>query len=236
MTKYLLLQQHLRSLAQDEWRASFREIETIIGFALPESARRHKAWWSNQQDEATHRHAKCWMQTGWRTEEIDLSSEQVRFRRKGKAATTACEWDGEEKLAGTLYLHWKPLGRIQLHADGKLVFPKIDVMPGLYRIRIRQKGCKEKRYVGESDNLRRRFQNYRTPGGNQKTSIRINGLLKQALVQGADISLSISTESAQLKLCGQKLQADFSRKAVRRLFEHFAQVTEHDIPVESLNR
>lgn len=45
--KYQRLYEYLCGLSTQEWRTSFREIETIIGFELPLSARLYRPWWAN---------------------------------------------------------------------------------------------------------------------------------------------------------------------------------------------
>ena len=42
MPKYDALEDHLSSLAADEWNATFAEIERILGFGLPK-AREHSS-------------------------------------------------------------------------------------------------------------------------------------------------------------------------------------------------
>ena len=81
-SKYLKLHDHLCSLGSQEWRTSFREIESIIGFALPESARRHRPWWANQGKGAGHSHALAWVTAGWETAEVDMVEETLVFRRE----------------------------------------------------------------------------------------------------------------------------------------------------------
>jgi hypothetical protein len=58
---------------------SFEQIEAIIGADLPKSARTYSAWWANET-KPTHFHALAWLETGWRVEHLDLSSERVVFR------------------------------------------------------------------------------------------------------------------------------------------------------------
>ena len=45
---------------------TFSEVETILGFGLPESARNRQQWWSNETGSATH-HVQCraWIRNGW---------------------------------------------------------------------------------------------------------------------------------------------------------------------------
>ena len=60
------------------WRATFDDIEEILGFALPPSARRHSAWWSNTK---SHSHALAWLAAGWKKSSIDMKGEMVVFER-----------------------------------------------------------------------------------------------------------------------------------------------------------
>ena len=45
--KYQRLYRHLCAMNKQEWPTTFSEIEAIIGFDLPPSARDHRAWWAN---------------------------------------------------------------------------------------------------------------------------------------------------------------------------------------------
>ena len=87
MSKYRALGPALANRKNDIWRATFSELEQILGFALPDSAREYQAWWSNQSDASTHRHARVWQEAGWRTCELDLGSETVTFERVGTPIT-----------------------------------------------------------------------------------------------------------------------------------------------------
>jgi hypothetical protein len=62
--------------------ADFTEIETILGSALPDSARRYPAWWSNQAGEG-HSQSSAWQALGWRTVKLDLAGEKVTSTREG---------------------------------------------------------------------------------------------------------------------------------------------------------
>lgn len=79
--KYEPLFHHLTALEATEWRASFREIEAILGFALPASARRHQAWWSNQKSGAGPIQSRAWQEAGWRTRNLNLTAQTVVFER-----------------------------------------------------------------------------------------------------------------------------------------------------------
>ena len=79
--KYQRLYQHLSSLQAQEWRTSFVEIEAVIGFELPPSARLHRPWWGNQRGGNGHSHALAWSVAGWETAEVDMEGETLLFRR-----------------------------------------------------------------------------------------------------------------------------------------------------------
>lgn len=76
MSKYQPLSDHLRGHAGDQWRASFSEIEEVLGFPLPKGAQ-SRAWWSNASDKS---HVKAWTGEGFHAE-VDQDAGAVTFRR-----------------------------------------------------------------------------------------------------------------------------------------------------------
>jgi len=76
MSKYQPLSERLAGHPADEWRASFAEIEAVLGFSLPKAAR-SRSWWANTGDKP---HSRAWMAPGWRAE-MDQASGVVIFRR-----------------------------------------------------------------------------------------------------------------------------------------------------------
>jgi hypothetical protein len=50
-----------------------------LGQPLPDSARKHRTWWSN--DSTPGRHSSSWLQAGWFVEEVQQSTEMVTFRQ-----------------------------------------------------------------------------------------------------------------------------------------------------------
>lgn len=83
--KYQKLYRRLRDLADTEWRTTFGEIESILGFELPDSARLYRPWWANQDMSNGHSQALAWGVAGWETAEVDMESETLVFRkRKGQ--------------------------------------------------------------------------------------------------------------------------------------------------------
>ena len=62
---------------------SFVEIEAVLGLTLPESARLHRPWWSNQRSRRGYGHALAWQLAGWKTVAVDLAGESLVFERHG---------------------------------------------------------------------------------------------------------------------------------------------------------
>jgi len=83
MSKYAPLSRHLSASAGDEWRASFSELESVLGFALPKAARASRAWWINDPDKS---HSRAWAAHGWEVGDVDHAAERVVFRKGGAAA------------------------------------------------------------------------------------------------------------------------------------------------------
>src|SRR5262245_53918686 len=77
--KYDPLRHYLLQQTQSRLPMTFREVESIIGGALPASARRHRPWWAN--DATGHAHAHAWLQAGYRTEQVDMEGEKLVFVR-----------------------------------------------------------------------------------------------------------------------------------------------------------
>lgn len=78
MSKYKPLSDRLGEHTGDEWRVKFADLESVLGFPLPKSARAHRAWWANDEKKP---HSGAWMRHGWEVGEIDHDGETVVFRR-----------------------------------------------------------------------------------------------------------------------------------------------------------
>lgn len=253
MSRYDSLSKHLANLNRHSWVASFSEIESILGRKLPNSARLYEPWWSNSRQEG--RHNAAWLDVGWITTDLSLDRKVVTFRksdilekkpraiyskaivpkpRKVSERSLACSWDIANKEQLGLAWVWKPLGLVTLDAGEKLLFPTSPARAGIYRIRIRWPG-REARYIGEADNLARRFGNYRRPGPTQQTSLRIGNTLQTALRDKAEVAVACIVE-ASLNGRSGKAQVDFSSKVVRCLFENAVLFAEHGEDIENLNR
>lgn len=76
MSKYRPLERYLRSRKR-RVELGFDEVEAILGSALPQSARRHAAWWSNSG--GTHVQSHAWASAGYRTAGVDLKRARLVF-------------------------------------------------------------------------------------------------------------------------------------------------------------
>jgi Putative DNA-binding domain len=74
-SRYLPLRNYLASRDGYEVRMSFAEIEELVG-PLPDSARSHRAWWSNSSHVA-----RAWRDVGWHLRSVNQAAEQVVFTR-----------------------------------------------------------------------------------------------------------------------------------------------------------
>jgi len=75
LTQYLTQQPSDRRLL----RLTFEQVEKFLGEPLPESARNHRAWWSN--DSNGHTQASHWLGAGWQVLSLDMPGETVFLRR-----------------------------------------------------------------------------------------------------------------------------------------------------------
>jgi hypothetical protein len=79
MGKYTRLGEFLRSQRSKEVPMTFAEIERVIGGKLPPNSPQYPAWWSNNPSNNVM--TKVWLSAGFRTEQVDVKSRKVVFRR-----------------------------------------------------------------------------------------------------------------------------------------------------------
>ena len=80
--KYRKLRSYLEAHPRREWRTTFSNIESILGFALPASARASSGWWTNKNSNRTHSQVVAWSAAGWETAEVDMVAETLLLRPK----------------------------------------------------------------------------------------------------------------------------------------------------------
>ena len=248
MNKYQLLQNYLTLLKVDAWEAQFKDIENIIGLSLPKSAYIYPAWWANQEYSVQ---CRSWMNVGWVTSKLDLAKNRVtfsknniippktaKFRSRESALTTQNTlhaWDKQQTISSSLTMEWKPVGKVELTKNNRLMLPHADQIPALYRFRILENG-KESLYIGETINLQQRFGNYKCGSKGQVTNHRIKNSLVSALQGGAEISVSIITEKAFIDKGDGLVPLDLSSKVARCYLENAAIIHGSAVGIETLNK
>jgi hypothetical protein len=135
-----------------------------------------------------------------------------------------------------LRLQWTAVGLASLDSGGKVKFPILPAKAGLYQFRIKGPKGDIGRYIGESDNLQRRFAHYRNPGPTQQTNLRLNALLREVLATGGTVEIAVTVDDAFMARDGIEETVDLTNKNVRRLFENFALVASDVRDILDLNK
>jgi len=114
---------------------------------------------------------------------------------------------------------WQAIGDVGSDAEHRLILPVPPSGPGLYRIRLL--GADPSVYVGETEDLGRRFQNYRTPDRSQRTNRRMNEQMFAALRVGQHVAVETCT-AATIEVGPGSEALDLSVKSHRLLAEEAA--------------
>lgn len=77
--KYDPLPAHLKSLGIERTMMTFDKVEQVIESKLPASARKHRAWWSNNPSNGVVAYA--WLAAGCKTKGVSIEHEFLAFRR-----------------------------------------------------------------------------------------------------------------------------------------------------------
>jgi hypothetical protein len=79
--EYLSLYTYLENRFANTVVLTFAQIEDLLGFALPDLARRHKEWWANADpDKAPSAQSRSWIQAS-RSATPNLLAQTVAFER-----------------------------------------------------------------------------------------------------------------------------------------------------------
>jgi hypothetical protein len=81
--QYLPLSSYLTHLEGAQWKASFAEIERLLGFDLPPEARADRVWWRNDWTDGELSPANAWLGAGFETADVDIYGHRLTFRRIG---------------------------------------------------------------------------------------------------------------------------------------------------------
>jgi hypothetical protein len=141
MSKYDPLFQFLKH-STGKVELQFVDVEELLGFQLPASARKYAAWWSNSG--GTHVQSAAWQAAGYKTEQVDLEQQTVGFVRdsmgfgekKQKPLEDAPNMPlvpSSDKKATYRHPAWGAMkGMITLLPDVDLAAPSYEDWKGLY--------------------------------------------------------------------------------------------------------
>ncbi|WP_131735728.1 GIY-YIG nuclease family protein [Actinomadura roseirufa] len=133
---------------------------------------------------------------------------------------------------------WCHIGNITVDHNGKLLFPPgTPAEPGIYRMLL-SRTSRHDAYIGEAQNLRRRFSQYRSPGKNQTTNRNLNELLLAELTQGNEVILEIAANhEAELSYGPRATETlDLTLKANRTLLERAAEASSRAANYRPINK
>lgn len=80
MSKYEPIFHHLSRLARKSVRMTFSEVEAVLGFKLPQSARKHREWSSNNTGNNVM--TRQWLAASYETQQVDMGRETLVFHRR----------------------------------------------------------------------------------------------------------------------------------------------------------
>ena len=110
MSKYEPLQTYLARQPSRELPMTFEQVERLLNFPLPRSARTHPQWWSNNV--GSHVAVKAWRDAGWKTSRVDVGGESVVFVREAqRSAGPSPDPDSDVKAdaPGDIVIAWADL-------------------------------------------------------------------------------------------------------------------------------
>ncbi len=59
--------------------ATFNQIESVLGFTLPDTARNNSRWWGNETGDTRLAQCRAWLNAGFETKNLNISKEYVEF-------------------------------------------------------------------------------------------------------------------------------------------------------------
>jgi hypothetical protein len=112
---------------------------------------------------------------------------------------------------------WSEVGEVRLGTDGKLLMPDPGHVPGIYRFRLTG-GDAPAVYIGETDDMSKRFGHYRNPEPSQRTNVRMNEQMQARIAAGGIVKAAVVTEAVlRVGECHEPL--DLGRRTSRLLVE-----------------
>ncbi len=90
MTKYEALGSYLNHSDALQITLSFKDVERILDFKLPDTAKTHRDWWANKRMNSS-RQCDSWLGAGWQVFFADLHRQEVTFIRYQIARAAAAK-------------------------------------------------------------------------------------------------------------------------------------------------
>lgn len=101
--RYIALTAYLEQNGQDVVKMSFKEIESILGESLPQSAYKYPALWSNSE---SHSIAFGWMNAGYMSQNLSIANRTIEFVKRDNGKNDVVSQpkakEGETKEASLL--------------------------------------------------------------------------------------------------------------------------------------
>ena len=119
-------------------------------------------------------------------------------------------------------LCWKPFGVIEHDGAPLVVNPSLEAKPGVYQLVFRH-DRRERRYIGEAENLKQRFIKYCSPGVSQSTNRRMNDRARRVLHADGRVEILLASD-IRFTVDGTEYPADLESPFSRRFIENAALV------------
>jgi hypothetical protein len=116
----------------------------------------------------------------------------------------------------TVSCDWVSIGKVRLETDG-IGLPNLPEQAGVYQWIFRH-GGRERRYVGEAANLRKRFTNYRLAADGRRTDQRMNDRAVRVLQAGGEVEIHLAV-GVRVSTNGNRFD-DLNHVHARRLVEN----------------
>ncbi len=134
-----------QSRKTDRVQLSFAQVEQIIESQLPESARKHRAWWAN--DSHAHVQSISWLAADWKVSHINMDQEMVTFSRIhereqayisffSRLVTELCARDQRFLPMSPNGTSWITVAKLKIHQRVIAVFNYLFTRNGLFRLEL----------------------------------------------------------------------------------------------------